>query len=174
MSLLHHAATPSQAALPAHRFHPLPVIGHPQSYYDKHVRLAEQAGDVHARAGHKAGGHITAALDAKLSWDEKLRLFCHALSHHCVAPPDADEVIRAYYQKLADLVRRYVGQEALKLIRHEHEKYLHRLKRGDSPEAVADEADLFFPRFIGHSHDCPHWFTAETWTQIQTFESRWI
>ena len=158
----------------AHAFHPLPVIGHPAAYYEKHIRLAEQAGDVHARASHKVGAYITAALDPNMPWDDKLRHFCHAQERYGKPPEDADDAIRGFYQKLGDLVRRYAGQEAVKLVRHEHERYLHRLKQGATREELADEADVFFPRFVGHSQDCPQWFTKDAWNQIRAIEAQWI
>lgn len=158
----------------SHSFHPLPVIGHPKAWYERHVKAAEQHGDVHARASHKVGIHITEALDPAMPWAEKLRHFCHALTHHCVAPPDADESLKAFYHKLGDIVRRYASQEAVRLVRQQHERYFKRLRNGASRDELADEADGFFPAFVGHTHDCPDWYTPEAFNQIRQIESEWI
>ena len=155
-------------------FHPLPVIGHPHAYYEKHIRQAEQLGDVHARASHKVGLHVTDALDPALSWDRKLAHFRHALEKYCVAPAGADAALQAFYQKLGDVVRRYASQEAIRLVRQQHERYTHRLHGGTSRDELADEADLFFPGFVGHGHDCPGWFTPNAWEQIRQIEGQWI
>ena len=158
-----------------HRFHPLPVIGHPHAWYEKHIKQADQLGDVHARASHKVGLYITDALDPKLSWSDKLRHFKHVLEKHCTAPAGADESLQTFYHKLADLVRRYASQEAIRLVRHQHEKYMNRLRQGGATrEAIADEADTFFPEFIGHDHDCPAWFTPPAWEQMRQIEAQWI
>jgi hypothetical protein len=53
-------------------FHPLPVIGHPATWYEKHIQQADAAGDVHARASHKVGQYVTEGLDPKVPWEHKL------------------------------------------------------------------------------------------------------
>src|SRR5262245_30249292 len=96
----------------ANRFHPLPVIGHPDAFYTKHIQAAEGAGDVHARESHKVGRYITLAIDPKMDFEEKVRHFRHALKHHCNAPLDSSTDVTHFYEKLSELVRRYGGQEA--------------------------------------------------------------
>src|SRR5215211_2773626 len=86
-------------------FHPLPVIGHPEAWYQRHIDQAEKSGDVHARASFKVGLHVTAGLEPKMLWDGKMRHFRHALKHYCAPPGDADESVKAFYQKLCDLTR---------------------------------------------------------------------
>src|SRR5688500_3123803 len=99
-----------------HTIHPLPVIGHPEPWYEKHIKQAEQSQDPHARASHKVGLHVTRALSPTMPWEEKYRHCHHALKHYGQAPPGADASIRTFYGKLADVVRRYAGQEALKAV----------------------------------------------------------
>jgi hypothetical protein len=173
-----HAQSPAHphphAPRDTHSFHPLPVIGHPEPWYEKHIKQAEQSQDPHARASHKVGLHVTRALSPTMPWEEKYRHFHHAVKHHCQAPPGADAAIRAFYGKLADVVRRYAGQEALKVVRRQHEQYLRRVQSGVSRDAIADEAELFFPDFVGHGHDAPDWINAESWHQIRAIEAQWI
>src|SRR5215213_7520794 len=94
-------------------FHPMPVIGHPPAFYERHIRQAEAAGDVHARASHKVGQYVTEAIDPKVAWEHKLKCFKHVLKHHCIAPEGADEPTQAFYKKLRDVVRRHAGTEGL-------------------------------------------------------------
>jgi hypothetical protein len=155
-------------------FHPLPVIGHPEAFYVKHVRQAEAAGDVHARASHKVGQYVTLALDKQKSWEEKFELFCHALKRYCTAPENADEGLVTFYAKLGETVRRYAGQEAMRLARQEHDRYTLRAKSGESRETLAEEAEIFFPKLLGHCHGCPAWFNKEAWNQIRLLENQWI
>src|SRR4051794_40646834 len=94
---------------------PMPEIGHPESYYAKKVHEADRQGDVHKREAHKVGQYITLALDPHLEWEEKLKYFRHAIKRHCVPPPLPDDAVWMFYRALADLVRQYAGQEALKM-----------------------------------------------------------
>ena len=178
------ALAPATPAAPIHpiaahaahhrgHFHPLPVIGHPEAFYLKHIQQAEASGDPHARASHKIGQHVTSALDPKLSWEQKHKRFVHCLHHYCVAPPDADEGIRGFYQKLADLVRRHAGQEALHLARARHGEYQRRLRAGESRDAIENDAELFFPTLLGHETR-PEWCGSEAWNQISGLRDQWV
>jgi hypothetical protein len=154
-------------------YHPLPVIGHAEAFYVKHIEQAEAAGDKHARASYKVGQHTTAALDPKMPWDQKLKRFVHCLHRYCAAPPDADEVLAMFYQKLGDLVRRHAGQEALLLARKYHEDYHHRLKAGESRETIENEAEVFFFDLLGHGGR-PEWCSKEAWLQITGWRDHWV
>ncbi len=50
----------------------LPEIGHPESHYARKVHEAERSGDVHQREANKVGQYVTLAMDAGLSWEQKL------------------------------------------------------------------------------------------------------
>ena len=174
-----HAAHPPHAAVAPHslhprgHFHPLPVIGHAEAFYLKHVKEAEAAGDRHARASHKVGQHVTAALDVKMSWEQKHKRFARALEHYCIIPGDAGPALHAFYTKLAELVRRHAGQEALRLARKQHEAYSQRVKAGESREAVEEDAEKFFFDLLGHA-GCPNWCTPEAWQQITAWRDHWV
>jgi hypothetical protein len=155
------------------RFHPIPVIGHPESFYLKHAQEAEKAGDRHARSSHKVGQYVTTALTPGMAWSEKIHRFLHALDKYCVAPAGADESLRAFYQKLADIVRRYAGQEAVTVARRTHEGLLGRMKNGVPREILEDEAEFFFFDMLGH-HQCPDWCCKEAYRQIIGWRDFWI
>src|SRR5947209_4377012 len=110
-----------------HRFHPLPVIGHPETFYAKHVKEADAAGDVHAHHSYKVGQYITLGLDPKRPWDEKLKYFRHTLKHHCMPPDESDDQVQVFYDRLIEMVRRYASHEALRLARKEHDAYAMRM-----------------------------------------------
>src|SRR5438067_9134086 len=118
-----HPPRAHAARAPVGTFHPLPVIGHAEAFYLKHIEQAEAAGDRHARAAHKVGQYVTAAINPKMAWDDKMKRFYHCLDKYCVPPHTADESLRAFYQKLGDLVRRHAGQEALASARKHHDEY---------------------------------------------------
>jgi hypothetical protein len=113
----------------AHTFHPMPVIGHPDAFYTKHIKSAEEAGDIHARESHKVGRYITLAMDSHMVWEEKIRHFRHALKHHCNAPPDANSDVVHFYEKLGELVRRHGGQEAVRFVNRENDNFRARTER---------------------------------------------
>ena len=171
-------AAPRAAALAAPtrsigRFHPIPVIGHPESFYLKHAKEAEAAGDKHARAAHKVGQYVTTALTPGLAWPEKIRRFLYALDKYCVPHPSSDESLRAFYQKLGDIVRRYAGQEAATIARRHHDAWTTRLKTGEAREALEDEAEFFFFDMLGH-HQCPDWCCKDAYRQIITWRDFWV
>jgi len=155
------------------QFHPLPVIGYPETYYAKHIEQAEAAGDTMARMAHKVGQYVTLALDPKRPWEEKTKYFRHTLKHHCVAPSDADDEARAFYQKLHDLACRYASQEARRAARQEHDSYSMRLEMGVSRDQLVEEAEIFFPTLLGHG-PCPEYMTQEAFNEIRALRDRWI
>ena len=154
-------------------FHPLPVIGHPPAFYDRHIKLAEQAGDRHARASHKVGQYVTEGIDPKLPWEHKLKCFRHALKHHCVAPEGADEHLVTFYHKLSDLVRRHASTEAIHAAQRFHADATKRLQAGTPRPVIEDEADDFFTGLLGHDR-APDWCTREAADQVSRIRQQWV
>ncbi|HSZ59260.1 MAG TPA: hypothetical protein VK797_26700 [Tepidisphaeraceae bacterium] len=155
------------------RFHPLPVIGYPESYYAKHIKQADDAGDIMAHNAHKVGQYVTLGLDQKRDWEERTKYFKHTLKNHCLAPNDADEQTSAFYQKLQDLVRRYASQEARRMARQENDSYNMRLEMGVPRETLVEEAEVFFPKILGHGGS-PEYFTDEVYNEIRTLRDKWV
>ena len=156
-----------------HQFHPLPVIGHPEAWYTKHIEQADAAGDSLARCSYKVGQYVTLALDPKRTWEEKVKFFRHCLKHHCTPQAEADAETLAFCQKLRALVQRYASQEARKLAHVEHDGYSMRLEFGVPKETLADEAEVFFPRLLAHG-TCPEYLTPEAYSEICRLRDRWI
>ncbi len=169
-----HPAPPSYPARSVGHFHPLPVIGHADAFYKKHIEQAEAAGDKHAKAAHKVGQHVTSALAPAMPWPEKLKRFNHCLEKYCIVPPDADESLRTFYHKLADLVRRHAGQEAQHAARKHHEDYHRRLKAGETRDLIEEEAEVYFFDLLGHTGGCPPWCSKEAWNQIVGWRNFWV
>jgi hypothetical protein len=155
------------------RFHPLPVIGYPESYYYKHIKQADEAGDIMAHNAHKVGQYVTLGLDQKRDWEERTKYFNHTLKHHCVSPPDADEETKAFYQKLRDLVCRYASQEARRMARQESDSYEMRVEMGLPRENLVEEAEVFFPKLLGHG-PCPEYFNKDVYDEIRALRDKWL
>jgi hypothetical protein len=154
-------------------FHPMPVIGHAEAFYLKHIKQAEEAGDRHARASHKVGQHVTSALDPKMAWNDKLKRFVHCMERYSVAPPDADDSLLAFYQKLADCIRRQAGQEAIHVARAKHESFEKRVKAGESREKVEEEAEQFFFGLMGRGGK-PEWCSKDAWAHLTAWRDHWV
>ena len=152
---------------------PMPEIGHPESYYAKAVHHADRVGDIHSHEAAKVGQYITLALNPALSWEEKLRYFQHALKRHCAPPPFPDDLIWMFYRQLAELVRQYASQEALRLASDEDDLYAARLAMGQEREKLEDEAEEFFARLMPQDH-CPDWFNEQDWQQLKLIRDQWI
>ncbi len=156
-------------------FPPLPEIGRPESYYAKLGHRADKAGDVHGHEVAKVGQYVSLALDPHLSWDDKLKYFRHALKRHCVPPPFPDDDVWMFYRQLADVVRRYAGQEALRIASTEDDMYAARISMGQSREKIVEDAEAFFPRFFGGGlEQCPDWFNEEDWEQLKLIRKQWL
>jgi hypothetical protein len=153
---------------------PLPALGHPENYYARLVKHAERDGNAHAREAAKVGQYLTLALDPNLPWESKLRYFQHALTRHCVAPPVPTEAQWLFYQQLAILVRHTAGQEAVRLASEEDDLYMKRLKMGHTREEIAQDAEKFFPQFVGHEDRCPAWLDVEDWSVLKAIRDQWI
>ena len=151
---------------------PLPQIGHPEAYYAKQVHLADRNSDRHSHEANKVGQYVTLALDPHLTWDEKLKYFRHALKRHCVPPPLPDDDVWMFYRSLADLVRQYAGQEALRLTSTEDDLYAARVSMGQTREKIEDEAEQFFARIV--PGECPEWFNEEDYGQLKLIRDQWI
>jgi hypothetical protein len=154
------------------QFPPLPQIGQPESYYARQAHQAERVGDRHAKEASKVGQYVTLAVDPRLSWDEKLKYFNHALKRHCVPPPLPDDDVWMFYRSLADLVRRYAGQEALRLASQEDDLYAARLAMGQTREKIENEAEEFFAKLV--PSECPDWLNEEDYSQLKLIRDQWI
>lgn len=157
-----------------HILPPMPEIGRSESYYAKLVHKADEAQNVHAHEAGKVGQYITLALDPHLAWEDKLKYFKHALKRHCQAPPFPDDDVWMFYRNLADLVRRYCGQEALRLASNEDDMYAARLSMGQLREKIENEAEVFFARLLGTGEGCPDWFNEEDYQQLKIIRDQWI
>jgi hypothetical protein len=154
------------------QFPPLPQIGHPEAYYAKQVHIADRNSDRHSHEANKVGQYVTLALDPHLTWDEKLKYFRHALKRHCVPPPLPDDDVWMFYRSLADLVRQYAGQEALRLASTEDDLYAARISMGQTREKIEDEAEEFFQKLV--PGECPDWFNEEDYAQLRLIRDQWI
>ena len=161
------------AGLKSGSFHPLPVIGHPPAFYDRHIKQAEASGDVHARASHKVGQYVTEGIDPSLPWEHKLKCFKHAMKHHCHAPEGADEHLRTFYGKLCELVRRHASTEALHAAQRFNQEATRRVNAGTPRAEVEDEADDFFIALLGHERS-PDWCSKEVAEQIGRIRQQWV
>jgi hypothetical protein len=155
----------------------MPKIGLPESFYAQQVQDADRRGDRHAHEAYKVGQYVTLAMDPTLDWDAKLRYFKHALHRHCQPPPYPNEPTWLFYRRLAELVRQYAGQEALRLASVEDDLFAARISMGQSRDHIEDEAERFFARLIGGS-SCqthqPEWLTEEDWQQLKLLRDQWI
>jgi hypothetical protein len=155
------------------QFRPLPVIGYPEAYYAKHIKQADDAGDIMAHNAHKVGQYVTLGVDPKRGWEEKAKYFKHTIKHHTNAPADADEETKAFYKKLRDLICRYASQEVRRLARQEHDSYSMRLEMGVPRDTLIDEAEVFFPSLLGHG-PCPEYFTPEAFAELKLLRDKWV
>jgi len=157
----------------ASRFHPLPVIGHPDIFYVKQIESAERAGDVHALESQKVGRYITLAMDPAMPWEEKLRHLLHAMKRHCTPVEGAAPDVQAFYQRLADLVRRHAGQEALRFLAKETASLRLRQQTSD-PAVLRQQVAELRKRVVGDTNACPRWMTQEAWDQVSRLLARLV
>ena len=155
-------------------FPPMPEIGKPETFYAKMVHRADRDGDAYGHEAYKVGQYITLALDARLAWEQKLRYIQHALKRHCNPPPFPDDDVWMFYKQLADLVRQYAGQEALRIACQEDDLYATRLAMGQTREKIADDAEEFFNRLIPPEEHCPEWFNEEDYRQLRMIRDQWV
>ena len=153
---------------------PLPNIGHPESYYARQVHKADRAGDIHTHEANKCAQYITLGMDPHLRWSDKLRYFTHAIKRHCVPPPLPDDDVWMFYRSLADMVRTYAGQEALRIASTEDDLYAKRLAAGTHREQIEEEAENFFFSLMGRADVCPDHFHEDDWKQLKLIRDQWI
>ena len=156
----------------ARQFPPLPEIGHPEGYYARLAHKADKSGDRHLHEAAKVGQYVTLGMDPRLEWPEKLKYFNHALRRHCVPPPLPDDDVWMFYRSLADLVRRYAGQEALRLASTEDDLYAARLSMGQTRDKIENEAEEFFAKLV--PPECPDWLNEEDYAQLKLIRDQWI
>lgn len=175
---MQEALQPVSSAMPhegaSRRFPDLPVIGQPESYYAKGIHDADRRNDVYSHEVFKVGQYVTLALDPTLSWEDKLKYFRHCLRRHCQPPPYADEDVWVFYGKLADFVRQYCGQEALRMASQEDDMYAARVSMGQSREDIEDDAEAFFGKVLGSGDTCPDHFNQADWQQLKLIRDQWI
>lgn len=162
------------ATPPARKLPPMPLIGLDEHVYAHEARKAEREGDVHRREAAKVGLYITLALDPHISWDTKRKYFAHALHTHCVPPPVPDDETAAFYADLALLVRKYAGQEALRLASREDDFYAARVAMGQTREQIEDDAEEFFMNLLQSTDTRPDIFLEEDWNQLKLVRDQWI
>jgi hypothetical protein len=151
----------------------MPEIGHPERFYAHRVRSADRIHDIHTHAAYKVGQYITLALGPHLLWPQRLKYFQHALRRHCEPPLLPNDEIWMFYRQLADLVRTYAGQEALKVLSFEDDQYAKRLQLGQLREKICAEAESFFLGFIP-SETCPDWFHEEDYASMKLLRDQWV
>ncbi|MGE5612282.1 MAG: hypothetical protein ACM359_23745 [Bacillota bacterium] len=153
---------------------PMPPVGRPESFYAKLAHDAERVGDAHAHEAAKVGQYLTLALNEALPWDEKLKYFQHAIRRHCQPPPFPESEVDCFYKRLADLVRQYAGQEALRIASREDDLYAARLNMGQPRDGIEDEAEAFFQRLMGSGDHRPDWINEPDWAQLKLLRDQWI
>jgi hypothetical protein len=153
---------------------PLPEIGHPETYYAKQVARADRHGMRHAHEAYKVGQYITLALGPRLTWEQKARYFRHAIRHHCNGPDLAPQPIMKFYSDLADLVRKYAGQEAIRMASREDDAWAAQLQRGVPRAQVKAEAARYFKALFGDDGRQPEYFTRDDWDQLWVLRKAWL
>jgi hypothetical protein len=156
-----------------HQFPDMPAIGLPESDYAQLARTADRAGDLFGREAAKVGQYVTLALDPYLDWTAKRRYFEHAIRRRCKPPPVPNEEIWMFYQQLADLVRKYAGEEMLRVASIEDEHYVLLEKGGMPRRKIAEKANEFFKVIIGEEPVRPEWLHEEDWRQLRLIWSQW-
>jgi hypothetical protein len=154
-------------------FPPMPEIGRPETFYAKMVHRADKGGDTFAHEAYKVGQYITLAMAPHLTWDQKLKYLSHALSRHCSPPPFPDDEVWMFYRQLANLVRQYAGQEALRLASTEDDLYAARVAMGQLRETIAEEAEMFFAKLIPRENN-PDWFNEDDYRQLKMIRDQWM
>jgi hypothetical protein len=154
-------------------FPSMPEIGRPETFYAKMVHRADKSGDNFAHEANKVGQYITLAMNPNLLWEQKLKYLSHALKRHCQPPPFPDDEVWMFYRQLADLVRQYAGQEALRLACTEDDLYAARLSMGQLRDKIAEDAEIFFGRLVSGDQP-PPWFNDEDYRQLKMIRDQWM
>jgi hypothetical protein len=165
---------PEVVHMTTHTFPLLPKIGYPEAYYAQRIREADRARDLYALEAYKVAQYITLALNPQLRWEDKLRYFQHAIRRHCVTSPLSDNEVRSFFGKLAALVQRYAGHEAIRIATRENELFLSCLKLGKPLAQISADAQAFFGKLLPEDGRCPEWFTSDDFQQLQMRRKQWI
>ena len=152
----------------------MPEIGRPEAYYAALAQQADRTGDVFTHEVAKVGQYITLALASAMDWPNKKRYFEHALRRHCVPPPLPDEEVWLFYNRLAQVVRQYAGQEALRIASSQDDQFAYLEKRGIPRRQIVPQAQSFFGSILGND-GChkSELFTEEDWGQLRLIQSQW-
>ena len=153
---------------------PLPEIGHPESYYAKQIARADRLQMKHAHESFKVGQYITLALGPRLTMEQKLRYFRHALRAHCTGPSVGSNEVLGFYSKLAAMVRQYAGSEAIRIASAEDDAWAAQLQRGTPREQIKAEATRFFQQVLGDQDRCPDYLNPEDWEQLRILRKQWL
>lgn len=152
---------------------PMPEIGHPEGYYVRGAHDADKKGQLLLRESYKVGQYITLALSSRISWDDKLRFFHHALDRHATPPKILDDATWSYYKDLQNLVRDYAGEEALRLASIEDDRYAALEAMGKCRADIEELAELFFNKIIC-ADECPPHFHEDDYRQLKMIRDQWI
>jgi hypothetical protein len=161
--------------MPTRHFPPLPQIGLPESYYAQMAKKADQEGNLFAREAAKVAQYITLGLDPNLDWLSKRRYFEHALRRHCVPQlllPSHE--VQQFFKNLSETVRRYSGQEALRLASREDDQYAIMSRTGVPKHVIQGKGQVFFSLLMGLESRKPDWFNEEDWSQLKIIRAQWI
>lgn len=169
------APKPRPAPPPGRQVPPMPRIGLPEETYLHVAHRAERDGDTLVFEAAKVGQYVSLALrDPDAPWGTKLRYFRHALKRHCTPPENADPPTKAWFERLAKLVRTQAGTEALRLSAEVDEMYQARKSLGQDVEKIADDAEKFFDQIAPMIETCPPVYTEEDWAKLKAIRDRWI
>lgn len=154
---------------------PMPKIGLAEETYLHVAHRAERAGNPLVFEAAKVGQYVSLALrDPDAPWGTKLRYFRHALKRHCTPPENADPATKAWFERLANLVRSHAGTEALRLAAEVDEMYQARKSLGQDVERIADDAEKFFDQIAPMIESCPPVYTEDDWAKLTAIRDRWI
>lgn len=151
----------------------MPEVGLDPHVYARDARLAKERNDHAAHESAKVGMYLTLAAEPSLRWKDRLRYFRHALDRHCEPPPFATERQWLFYKDLAHLVREHCGRTALKLCSRWDDDLAARLAAGEPREQLADEAGVYFAKFLPDSV-CPDWFLEQDWRDMEIMRDQWV
>ena len=112
-------------------------------------------------------------MDEHLTWEQKLKYLNHALKRHCQPPPFPDDEVWMFYRQLADTVRQYAGQEALRMASLEDDMYAARLSMGQTREKIAEDAEVFFAELVP-GEQTPAWLNEEDYAQLKLIRDQWV
>lgn len=163
---------PPEDDLQVHPIPPMPEIGEDERYYVDGIKRAERDNDKYARVAYKVGQYVTLALDPKADWATKRKYFDHCIRRHCTPPNYAQGEVRKFFNDLTALVRRYAGQEALKICCEQDDLFAARLGMGQTNDDIVDDAEAFFDGIV--PAEKPPWFTSDDWRQLTMIRDQWV